>query len=436
MQRFRSFVLIAAFAGGAMLALFQLFQRAPARARVKQQHGRTWHRAKRWTFRIAGFFALAAVAGSLVVISGIMPIKASSGHWVITAWFLNFAMRRSVVTHSLGTEVPALADAGLVAKGGTHYDFGCRPCHGGPSIPQPAIAQRMTPAPPHLPRVISQWQTQELFYIVKHGVKFTGMPAWPSQQRDDEVWAMVAFLRELPQLTPQQYYELVRGTSDSGAAINELSGPNDRPQAVSESCARCHGRDGTGRGLGVFPILAGQRPTYLFASLLAYARGERLSGIMQPVAAGLSREAMAELARYYANFAGGLTDKSPNPKSKIENPKLLEAIDRGREIAMHGIPGQRLPACATCHGPSSTPRNPIYPQLAGQYAEYLALQLTLFQEASRGGTPYAHIMAMVARRLTPQQIHDVTHYYASLTANTETAARVRSARDSSAMREP
>jgi cytochrome c553 len=64
------------------------------------------------------------------------------------------------------------------------------------------------------------------------------------------------------------------------------------------------------------------------------------------------------------------------------------------------------------------------------------LQLTLFQKASRGGTPYAHIMAMVARRLTPQQIHDVTHYYASLTANTETAARVRSARDSSAMREP
>lgn len=421
MRRLRTLILIAAYTGGAVLALRQLLRGASPNPRGARE--RTGHDVRRWLFTIAAFLLAAGFGGFLIVVSGIMPIKASSGHWTITAWFLNFAMRRSVVTHSLGIEVPPLEDEGLVAMGAIHYDFGCRPCHGGPNIPQPVIAQRMTPQPPYLPRVASQWRARELFYIVKHGVKFTGMPAWPSQQRDDEVWAMVAFLQKLPHLTTQQYYELARGRADTGAAMDELSGPNHPPQAVSESCERCHGRDGIGRGLSVFPILAGQRPNYLFASLLAYSRGERLSGIMQPIAAGLSREAMSELARYYASFDSGLGRQSSNPKSPIDDPNLLRAIERGREIALKGIPSQRLPACAACHGPGSTPRNPIYPQLAGQYPEYLALQLALFQKDSRGGTPYAHLMRLVAGRLTAEQVHDVTLYYASLISPTEPPAR-------------
>jgi cytochrome c553 len=58
----------------------------------------------------------------------------------------------------------------------------------------------------------------------------------------------------------------------------------------------------------------------------------------------------------------------------------------------------------------------MYPHLAGQYAEYLALQLRLFKDDRRGGTPYAHIMRMVAGRLTPAQMRAVAAYYASLPA--------------------
>jgi cytochrome c553 len=424
MQRFRSLVLIAAFSAGAVLALVRFFESAAARGRSTQkQRGNEGRNAKRWVFKIAAFLLVAAFGGLLFVTSGIMPIKASSRHWAITAWFLNFAMRRSVVTHSFGTRVPALDDVALVAKGATHYEFGCRPCHGSPDFAQPAIAQQMTPPPPHLPWVIPQWQAKELFYIVKHGVKFTGMPAWPAQQRDDEVWAMVAFLQKLPNLTPEQYQELARGKKATGAVIDELSGPNNPPQAVSESCARCHGWDAGGRGLSSFPILARQRPIYLFASLLAYARGERHSGIMQPIAAGLSRQTMSELARYYASFDSGLGATASSDSGSKKNTELRSAIERGREIAMRGMPSQRLPACAACHGPSSTPRNPIYPQLAGQYAEYLALQIMLFKKGSRGGTPYAHLMRLVASRLTPEQVHDVARYYASLTSTNESPAR-------------
>jgi cytochrome c553 len=90
---------------------------------------------------------------------------------------------------------------------------------------------------------------------------------------------------------------------------------------------------------------------------------------------------------------------------------------------MRGIPRQRVPACVACHGPSDLPRNPIYPELAGQYSEYLALQLALFKNESRGGTPYAHLMRAVASRLTSEQMRDVTLYYASLTPAVDFPAR-------------
>jgi cytochrome c553 len=144
---------------------------------------------------------------------------------------------------------------------------------------------------------------------------------------------------------------------------------------------------------------------------------------MQPIAAGLSRQTMSELARYYASFDSGLGATASSDSGSKKNTELRSAIERGREIAMRGMPSQRLPACAACHGPSSTPRNPIYPQLAGQYAEYLALQIMLFKKGSRGGTPYAHLMRLVASRLTPEQVHDVARYYASLGSTTESPAQ-------------
>jgi hypothetical protein len=127
------------------------------------------------------------LTGGVVLISGIVPIKASSGHWAITAWVLDLAKSRSVATHTIGMSVPPLEDTSLAMKGASYFDFGCAPCHGSPVLEQPTIASMMTPRPPALGRAASEFDRDELFYIVKHGIKFTGMPAWPALQRDDEV---------------------------------------------------------------------------------------------------------------------------------------------------------------------------------------------------------------------------------------------------------
>jgi cytochrome c553 len=366
---------------------------------------------QRLVFKLATLLGGLAVGGGLVVASGIVPIKASSGHWPITAWLLHFAMRRSVTTHTLGLETPMLDAPRLVLQGAGHYETGCRPCHGSPEFPPPRIPQQMTPHPPYLPPLIATWEPEELFYIVKHGVKFTGMPAWPAPQRDDEVWAMVAFLRRLPDLDAAEYQRLVHGEaapSGTVVSLHGLLGQEPVPHSVTASCGRCHGVDGRGRGIGAFPKLAGQLPTYLFAALQAFARGERHSGMMEPIAVNLSLEEMRELALYYSRLQ--------EPLSSSQHQDITLALERGKAIARHGIPSQRVPSCMHCHGPGTAHRNPMYPELAGQYADYLVLQLELFKRAQRGGSAYAHLMSPVATRLTPEQMRDVALYYASLPA--------------------
>jgi cytochrome c553/cytochrome c5 len=353
--------------------------------------------------------AALGVLGFLGAASGVIPIKASSGHWAITGWFLDFSKRRSVATHTTRLKTPPLDDARLVLKGAGHYEVGCAACHGSPKLQTPRIAQAMTPPPPYLPPRINRWEPEELFYIVKHGIKFTGMPAWPAQQRDDEVWAVVAFLRALPELDEGEYRRLVGGEAGASGEAEPLGGllaPDKIPRAVTESCARCHGADGLGRGEGAYPKLAGQRPDYLLASLQAFARGERHSGIMGPVTSGLSPDVMRELAGYYA----GLPASPPSPSPE----EVATVITLGEAIAQRGIPDRRVPSCVACHGQTATPRNPFYPELSGQYADYLILQLELFKSGNRGGTAYAHLMRPVAAHLTPEQMRAVATYYASL----------------------
>src|SRR5690606_10777279 len=86
----------------------------------------------------------------------------------------------------------------------------------------------------------------------------------------------------------------------------------------------------------------------------------------------------------------------------------------GEQIAQHGVPAQRIPSCADCHGPTSRPRRAAYPVLAGQPAAYLARQLRLFAADRRGGSTWAHLMLEFAGELRPEQIEAVAAYYSSL----------------------
>jgi cytochrome c553 len=351
-------------------------------------------------FLAAGTGALALAFA--VVAAGVIPITASSGHWRVTAWLLHFAMQRSVATHALMVDDPQadLTDAALILRGAGQFETGCRFCHGAPGEALPPVPAAMTPHPPRLGPRVAGWAPRELFYLVKHGVKFTGMPAWPTDRRDDEVWAMVAFLRRLPPMSAGEYERLVYGPelqvmADSGPAA---ASP---PPVVRTHCARCHGRDGSGRGAGAFPKLAGQRFEYMQRALHAYGNGQRASGLMQPMAARVPEAARHDALRYYASL----------PPSPPAAPDDVASAARGAEIARRGVPAEDVPSCETCH--TDDPVNPAYPRLAGQYRRYLVEQLTLLQQRRRGGSEFVHIMHAFVDRLNARQIDDVAAYFAA-----------------------
>jgi cytochrome c553 len=263
----------------------------------------------------------------------------------------------------------------------------------------------MTPPPPPLAPRIGGWTPAELFWIVRHGVKFTGMPAWPAQQREDEVWAVVAFLLRLPDLPPNEYLWLAfrepDANDEAGAARLRAIAEPIRDAVVS--CERCHGADGLGRLAGAFPRLAGQRERYLAATLAAYAEGTRFSGIMQPIAAALDAETREALARHFSRLARGPVNAAPTALPS-----------QGERLAKHGVPERKVAACIHCHGPGGGPRNPYYPELAGQYADYLATQIRLFVEGDRGGTAWAQVMEISAHYLSTEETAAVAAYYAAL----------------------
>jgi mono/diheme cytochrome c family protein len=166
---------------------------------------------KRIVWKLAALALLVAVGGLLFAWSGLYNVAATAGHWPPVAWFLHFAMQNSVETHAALLEAPELADPTLIDRGGGHYETGCAPCHGAPGSPSNRIPNHMLPEPPYLPPAVSSWSPEQLFWIVKNGLKYTGMPAWPAQSRDDEVWAVTAFLLRLPDMSAAEYAALAKG---------------------------------------------------------------------------------------------------------------------------------------------------------------------------------------------------------------------------------
>jgi cytochrome c553 len=374
-------------------------------------------RSRRRVARLAG--AALATAGALLATgllfawSGAYNVAASRGHWPIVEWVLTFVMRNSVEKRSLAIPEPPLDDPDLVRLGAAHFHGGCAPCHGAPGIPIGAISRHMLPPPPDLAVAAKQWKDRELFWIAKHGIKYTGMPSWVSQQRDDEVWAVVAFLKRLPALDEHAYRELaIGGLSVSEQSGRDIATAETTAYAVS-ACARCHGADGRGPPSTLVPILHGQPVEFLAAALRAYADGNRESGIMQAVAVELEPGALRRVADYYSGL--------PRPSARAELPAIDgAAIENGRLLATQGLPVAEIPPCVTCHGADALS---IYPRLAGQHAAYMRGQLRLWKSGLIAKSHTAAIMAPIAQRLTDRQIDDVTAYFASRDASSAAGAQ-------------
>ena len=348
---------------------------------------------------IAGLVLAGVLGAFLLAWSGLIGVGASSGHWKATDWFLHWVMRSSVRTAALGTRTPAVTE-GMLPMAAGHFEAGCALCHGSPAMARPKSVGRMLPAPPDLKDKIASWTDAELFQIVQHGIRFTGMPAWPAAGRADEAWAMVAFLRRYPDLDATRYRAL------AGYAAKQST----TADAVLETCNGCHMPERLD-AQSLIPVLAGQSARYLEQALAAYADGTRPSGIMAVAIQGLSEAERQALAAHFAR-------QSPaSPRSSAEGG----LVRRGESLALKGDPQRRIPACLSCHDKADA--NPAYPRLSGQAEAYLANQLRLFVEKTRGGGPFRELMTQAAAHLQDEDIAALAAYFAARGVRQDPAPR-------------
>jgi cytochrome c553 len=149
---------------------------------------------------------LLAVIGFIGV--GWYNVGADSPHWKATYALLQFARERSVAHHTSDLSVPAnLGDEAVILKGAGQYAAMCTGCHLQPGMTDSEIRPGLYPQPPNLSKM--RVDPREAFWVIKHGIKMSAMPAWGSSHDDATIWSMVAFLQKLPGLTPAEYKAIV-----------------------------------------------------------------------------------------------------------------------------------------------------------------------------------------------------------------------------------
>jgi mono/diheme cytochrome c family protein len=185
---------------------------------------------------------LLVVAALAFVYSGIYDVSASSSHGAVSHWALTTAMEASVKRRASRIEVPDLSDESLVLAGANDFEEMCVQCHGAPGRKPAAIGQGLNPPAPDLAETAIEMTAAELFWVTKHGIRMTGMPAWGSTHDDDALWPVVALLTVLPELDATAYEDLRSRARGMGHHATDAAG-NNHPHGAEDESERGHNRD-------------------------------------------------------------------------------------------------------------------------------------------------------------------------------------------------
>jgi len=167
-----------------------------------------WSAGKRWGL-VAGSLLLLIAAG-VAIYAGLYNVGADVPHTQPVYWLLDTVRERSVAARAQNIAVPKdLDDAKRISIGAGEYSEMCSGCHLAPGMKRTEISRGLYPRAPELRRN-TDLTPAEQFWIVKHGLKMTGMAAWGVTHDDDLLWDVVAFVRKLPELTPEQYQTMVK----------------------------------------------------------------------------------------------------------------------------------------------------------------------------------------------------------------------------------
>jgi mono/diheme cytochrome c family protein len=166
---------------------------------------------------VATLAILAALCVAFVY-SGVYDVAATAPDSGLVAWALEATQHASIERRSEEIEVPPLDRPEQLSEGLIHYHEMCVTCHGAPGVPASEVGKGLNPFPPELVEEAGEEEPGELYWIVKNGVKMTGMPAFGPTHSDEQLWAIVAFMRRMPEMSPEEYAQAVQEAGLAGRA--------------------------------------------------------------------------------------------------------------------------------------------------------------------------------------------------------------------------
>jgi mono/diheme cytochrome c family protein len=158
------------------------------------------------TVRIVAATLLAEMVIFIIFIQmGLYNVSTDSPDPRPISWIFSATSDNSIEHHARGITAPSLVDSSMIKEGFDHYDAMCVGCHGAPGVDRSEIGKGLYPRGPNLANSAKEMTPEELFWVVKNGIKSTGMPAFGKTHSDEKVWAIVAFLEKMKDMTPQEY---------------------------------------------------------------------------------------------------------------------------------------------------------------------------------------------------------------------------------------
>jgi mono/diheme cytochrome c family protein len=165
---------------------------------------------------VIGALAIVVALGAAVYFfGGFYSVAATEPDPGLVAWALIKVREASVDRHGREEPLSSLDDPAAVRAGARAYAArGCINCHGAPGVEWAKFSEGLRPDPPDLTKIVKEREPRHLFWVVKNGIKMTGMPSFGATGvPDQEIWSMVAFLKKLPNVSEADF----KAWSEAGA---------------------------------------------------------------------------------------------------------------------------------------------------------------------------------------------------------------------------
>jgi mono/diheme cytochrome c family protein len=187
---------------------------------------------------LLGSLVLLLLGGLVFIYTGSYNVAATAPHSGLGSWILRTTKEHSIEANARDVNVPAVGGAQL-QHGIEHFHEMCVACHGAPGVEKGELGQGLNPTPPDLAHAAEEWNPGELYWIVKHGIKLAGMPAFGPTHSDEEIWGIVSFVQQLPNISADEYRQLTASLSQPQEHGSPTEPPTD--QAEADHTTHSHG---------------------------------------------------------------------------------------------------------------------------------------------------------------------------------------------------